>query len=100
MVPKFTSQGSRAIHNRSQRTVQRLEVGQNSAQGIVTFGRNVLICSNLSYCNCFEYIRSFIARVKLPSVSIEVVVLIIGTLARVNLAVGIAPGVEQALIIA
>ena len=46
------------------------EVGQNSDQGIVTFGRNVLICSNLSYCNCFEYIRSFIARVKLPSVSI------------------------------
>ena len=30
----------------------------------------------------------------------EVVVLIIGTLARVDLAVGIAPGVEQALVVA
>ena len=46
------------------------EVGRNSDQGIVTFGRNVLICSNLSYLNCFEKNRSFIAKVKLPSVSI------------------------------
>ena len=44
--------------------------GQNSAPGIVAFGRNVLICSNLSYCYCFEKNRSFIAKVDLPSVSI------------------------------
>ena len=46
--------------------------GPNSAPGIiVAFGRNVLICSNLSYLNCFEKNRSSIAKVKLPSVSID-----------------------------
>ena len=37
----------------------------------MAFWRNVLICSNLSYCYCFEKNRSFIAKVDLPSVSID-----------------------------
>ena len=45
--------------------------GQNSAPSEVTFGRNVLICSNLSYLNCFEKNRSFIAYLDLPSASID-----------------------------
>ena len=51
--------------------------GQNSPPSEVAFGRNVLICSNLSYLNCFEKNRSFIAKVKLPSVSISEVPAII-----------------------
>jgi hypothetical protein len=47
MVPKFTSQGSRATHNRSQRTLVRWKL--DTAADCVTFRRNVLICSNLSY---------------------------------------------------
>ena len=65
---------SRATHNRSQRTLETgnsRKVEQNSAQGIVTFGRNVLICPNLSYCNCFEKNRSFITKVDLPRSSIQ-----------------------------
>ena len=73
MASKVTSQGSRATHNRSNVTelwVFRTEFCAEHRTNQVTFGRNVLICSNLSYCHCFEKNRSFIAKVDLPRISI------------------------------
>ena len=71
IVSKLTSQGSRERHTTAP-NVRWFEkrMGANSAHLEVTFGRNVLICSNLSYCYCFEKNRSFIAYLDLPSASI------------------------------
>ena len=74
MGSKFTSQGSRATRNRSTLRsfwVFRTEFCAEHRTNQVTFGRNVLICSNLSYCHCFEKNRSFIAKVDLPRISIN-----------------------------
>ena len=74
MVSKFTSRGQSSDTQPLPMWVGSMEnekEGAEFAPSEVTFGRNVLICSNLSYCNCFEYIRSFIAKVKLPSASIN-----------------------------
>ena len=72
MGSKFTSQGSRATQPLLMYGSDS-EVGTISDQGIAAFGRNVLICSNLSYCNRFEYIRSFIAGLSFqPFLSIAV----------------------------
>ena len=64
--------------------------GRLGSVGDEVVGRNVLICSNLSYCYCFEKNRSFIVYLDLPSASIAPKVADLGRLLEIELVRGLA----------